>query len=414
MDEELSNLSLADLKGIAQRTLLLNRNWALPVPKVAGPVRVTNLGQNDLDTLCQVPGSRFYLFNSPSNGTVGCWDAERGVWACSPVQVAEDIFDATAGRAERGRFSVGLLAKNRPHRLLVIVTLQYGEGVVSLSVDFKQDLSFASPGLHTMTVFWSKEVIGCLATDYFVHPICILAINIKSGKYVFINTDLIAEDLTVMWGAVLSENKLVLVAEEDGTTAVYHLPDSVLPTDRNVADIPSQTTVTLEPTYEVKQAQDATSIAILSNGTHYGVPLVSISSFRDNMAYGSVRVRFWTTSTISETCAIADNPLEAVESSIKVQGRIPSPGEANFVWHPMILSFSSRALATVLDCGGGEYVISLIRFDPSHPTKCTSHLLEIPPSINLAMFRHIIDVDDHRGIVALLDMDSNLHEIPYV
>lgn len=76
----------------------------------------------------------------------------------------------------------------------------------------------------------------------------------------------------------------------------------------------------------------------------------------------------------------------------------------------MLLSHTGRSMLLVMD-QGTHLELRLINFDPQ-TNACTSHLLEVPAFIELS-YVYGLSMDDHRGVITLLDTRGYLYAIPY-
>jgi len=90
----------------------LKHNWALPQPKIDGPIKVVMLDPPNLDIIFQVPGTELYVFHSRDTGTVCAWDIGIGKRVSPEIYVSTRLVDVSPGQDLPGKFSMGLLTSS--------------------------------------------------------------------------------------------------------------------------------------------------------------------------------------------------------------------------------------------------------------------------------------------------------------
>ncbi|EAU91260.2 hypothetical protein CC1G_06895 [Coprinopsis cinerea okayama7 len=451
---DLSAYSLPELKRIAHQTLRRMRNWRLPKPKLYGTPRKARLEAPKQDIIFQVPGTALYLLHSRTTGIVTCWDAGQEKTVCPSISVAEVILDVTPGRDEPGCFTMGLLTRQSHFghdEYLIIVSLHHqSDGHVSLSVDFKE--AVYPFGWHSFATFWTQEIIGVLVQSGNGNDgLHILVYEIKSKRRKLIATDIPGTNATIHQSGTTTVKDDLFIIEEDGQSNVYRVPGSILSfnsTDHEPSVLPApghETSDSTQSTYKIQLLKDRRTfewdcgegdpfpLGALSSACHYGVPALSIQavvnqirtrSLRDEESMDeddeeedtvslreSIYVKFWTVE-VDEGWSEGKVSTRPKAQHLKprhalgIQGELVVPTDAT--WQLLILAHSGRGAIMLIDVGD-KAVLQLATF---HEDGCTTHQLEVPDDLDL-WCTYGLTIDDHRGVVAILDNHSCLYELPY-
>ncbi|KDR75641.1 hypothetical protein GALMADRAFT_156621 [Galerina marginata CBS 339.88] len=380
LQEDLTKHDHQSLKRIALHTLRLDYNWSLPQPKIKGPIKAVILGVPPLDVVFQVPGTELYVLHSRSSGNISAWDIGLGKQVSPDIYISRRLMDVSPGQDEPGKFSIGILAILAPsvHELWVIC-LEYGSGGVNLQVTLQYTLE---PDMLHWAVFMTTEFIGVLQYnpnewDDTRCPVDIIALNVSSGTKTTITTD-------------IPRN---MVAEHGYESGAFVLAE----------ESPGVRFIRTEGT--------------LTTGDFYGVPAVSLRlaslSFLDipeelevdPVGPGRFQIQaiFWTRPEQDDN----NNPLVPYHN-INIPGSLQDSPDSS--WLLMALPHSGRKVLIVIQFGS-EIRLQLVHFHP-HKGDISVQQIELPPFIDIEQV-HGLSLDDHRGVITLLDTRGVLYALPY-
>ncbi|KAJ3513973.1 hypothetical protein NLJ89_g2638 [Agrocybe chaxingu] len=428
-NEDLTAHDIPTLKTIALHTLRLRRNWARREPRIIGPIKAFTLGLQLLDVIFQVPGSELYLFHSRTRGTVEAWDIGSARQVAPPVYVAKKILDVSPGQDLPGKFSMGLLTSETPendNNKLIIVCLEYGKNGVSIKLAIQH--TFEAEMYH-WAVFMSPEVVGVLRCNPGImledETIDIIALNISTGRRAYIKTDIARDDFPFegQSGTTMVDGCLSIVTEFGDDSTVYTCLKKHLPHDGN-PNCPERVTLKCPPLRGGKtppRPDEGTFVpeGVLSADSFYGVPAVSLQLINEELDRGvtrqSIEIIFWTsvkrdTQTEDEMTA-AGRPCFRVEphDPVAIPGCLQDSSDSS--WQLMLLPHSGRKVLLVINNNENQPILYLVNFD--HDTNTPSlHVINLPSFIDLSLV-HGLSLDDHRGVITLLDTRGSLFAIPF-
>lgn len=410
LHEDLTTHDLASLKRIALQSLRLQRNWDLPKPEIIGSIKTVKLGiRPKFDIVFQVPGTELYVLHARPKGFMTCWDIGLGKAVCPPIHVAKAILDVSPGQDQPGRFSMGLLVNdgdiNTPNLSLVIVCLEYSLSTAKVQIVFRH---YLSPLFCHWAVFMTKEIVGVLRCDVSRRDptIDLLALNISSKKMTMVKTDIpynpsnANEDGHSATSAC--DGDIFILIEHGSTSVSFCCPKEYFPHDGDNS-CPDESFLRcnaaalriLDGSGTRYHAEGA-----LSSDSFYDVPAVSMHSVVSPEG-PIIHIRFWTRS------AGSPKTLSLLQSA-NVRGVLhDSPGSA---WQLMLIPHSGRHVLLVAK-SNEDVVLRLVRYNPQK-SAASVHELELPPSIDLSLI-YSLGLDDHRGVISLLDRRGNLYAIPY-
>lgn len=116
-----------------------------------------------------------------------------------------------------------------------------------------------------------------------------------------------------------------------------------------------------------------------------------------------MQVRFW-----GAADAPATAPRLELQGTIDIGGQLQdSPGAS---WKLMLLAHSGRCMLLVVD-QATHVELRLVRFDAA-ANACSAHNLVVPEFIPLSCV-YGLSIDDHLGVVTLLDTRGYMFAIPY-
>ncbi|KAF9486031.1 hypothetical protein BDN70DRAFT_822871 [Pholiota conissans] len=451
---DLSTLALEDLRRIACHTIRLQHNWTTgrfdPLP-IAGPIKTVilnvprqeeDLEQNVglLDLIFQVPGTEYYVFHSRDTGQLLVWDVGLGRQVAPGIFVAKRIVDVSAGRQTQGLFWMGLLVSEHsaiPSDKMMIVRLDYDAPTgPDLKITF--EYTFA-PNLTHWAIFMTEEYIGAieLSESQLVDAhLRIVAVNIGTGRQTIITTNVPIDEAHNMGahsGTCTVEDNTFILFEDSDNSFVFLIPKAILPHDAN-HDIPASSnlacyTRTSNVSWDPGAGRTFTPEGVLSANNMYGVPAVSLQAL-DTVVWSSsyevpesvMQIRFWTpcmqtlpperstAMTTAAPAAGAPTTIPTLECKwvANIQGSL---GDAsNSAWKLMLLSHSGCNVLLVME-RGTHLELRLIVVDPEL-NKCVQHRLAVPENMELG-YVYGLSIDDHRGVITLLDTRGLLYAIPY-
>ncbi|KAF8161332.1 hypothetical protein B0H34DRAFT_700475 [Crassisporium funariophilum] len=422
--EDLTKHDLQSLKRIALHTLRLERNWSLVEPQIIGPVKAVKLGVPALDVIFQVPGTELYLLHSRVTGMVACWDIGQAKAVTTPIYVARRILDVSPGQDERGKFSMGLLASDGEeptlHNILVVVCIQYDQPEVTVKAVLQHTFE---PFMYHWAVFMTKEIVGVIRCDSEITNIDasieLIVFNNTTGRKTIIATDILREGFPFAGqsGTSTLNGDVFILVEHKNESYVYHCPRKYLPTDDNRSCPTSSSLRCMEDRAATIWSQgDADRLeteGALSADPYYGVPGVSLHRFvfledgTNHVEMSTMQIRFWTGPTVGNDGRPVRPHLKATHH-VNLTGTLQDSLDSS--WQLMLLPHSGRKVLLVLNVQGRVY-LHLISFD-RETCSSTVHLLNIPPFIDIS-FIYGLSLDDHRGVVSLLDSNGWLYAIPY-
>ncbi|KAF9012550.1 hypothetical protein BDQ17DRAFT_1387237 [Cyathus striatus] len=405
--QDLTTLSLNHLRSLALHTLRLHRNLSLPEPKIIGPIKSVQLDAN-LDLVFQIPGTELYLFHCRASGSVVCWDVGLGKAVTKPLHVGNRVLDVSPGEDLPGMFSMSCLLQRIDDAgiwdSLVVLRVSHADRTnVQIDLTFQQ--GFANSNFH-WAVFMNSEIVGVLRIPRNLLPdtrIAIVAFNRFTHKRVTIDTDIPYDERPLVGhsGSSSYSNDVFILIECEDLSFRYRCPASLLPyrsnpncpvdSRLNLGDVPRIGWGTPLP-----GRMRYTQIGPLSADPAYGVPLKP-----------QMHIRFWTRSDKEEGFAHSTPTIVPV-CFINIPGDLWS--SASHTWQLMLLPHSGRQVLLVVK-DDEEIKLLLVRLQTEKKT-ATVHRLNVPSFIGMD---HVygLSLDDHRGVVTLLDTRGFLFAIPY-
>ncbi|KAF8963664.1 hypothetical protein BDZ97DRAFT_2013311 [Flammula alnicola] len=436
LHEDLTRHDLQSLKRIALHTLRRERNWSLPEPQVIGSIKSVMLNPRGLGTIIfQVPGTELYVFHSRSTGMVVAWDVGLGKQATPSIYISRLIMDMSPGQDQAGRFSMGLLTSESwdsyeiKSSQIGVVCLEYGPAGVTLSLSFEHTFK---AGLSRWAVFMTKEYVGALECDPTVEEsdatIDIIALNLSSGNKTLIKTDILRHEFGVNVGHLgtsTADGNMFILVEYKKNSRVYCCPKSYLPHDGN-PECPSTSVLKCRKKpalrHAWKQAHPDDELepeAALSSDDFYGIPAVSLHGIqrpsrtaawqpKETSKYETrIQIRFWAKPAPDTTKVM---PSLIAKHSVDIDGSLQDSPEPDSSWKLMLLPESGRKVLLVVNLNT-HLSFQLVNYDPEMD-KISVHRLELPHFIDISQI-YGFSLDDHRGVITLLDTRGVLFAIPY-
>ncbi|KAF8151190.1 hypothetical protein BJ912DRAFT_1051621 [Pholiota molesta] len=435
---DLAALTLADLKRIARRTYRLQRTWTTEQPtplRVVGPIKAVELSVPDtlaeepngdmglLDLIFQVPGTEYYVFHSRLTGELVVWDVGAARQVTRGLYVARRIMDVSAGQQTEGRFWMGLLVSESQFSFslnrVMVVCLEYDAPEAagpSLTITFAYAFK---PGLSHWAIFMTKEYIGaleCVPSLDLDSPmdayIRVIAVNIATARQTLITTDILREDLALgvaHSGTSTVNDDTFILFEDNLTSHVFLVPRAALPHNANrdarnhhhLENTPYTFTpegaLSANDAYGVPRSRcipwrrrPGTTRAGAIAGAQYAGPLLGACIVRRGGSGGGASAHARAQMDRQRPGALQDSPDSA--------------------WKLMLLSHSGRSVLLVMDLDT-HLELRLVAVDPELD-RCAVHRLAVPPFIELD---HVygLSIDDHRGVITLLDTRGVLFALPY-
>ncbi|TFK44937.1 hypothetical protein BDQ12DRAFT_641983 [Crucibulum laeve] len=422
LHDDLKNFSLERLRDIAFHTLRLEKNWSLPKPIPIRPLQTTTFPNEKLHIIFRIPGTSLFLMHSPDRGTMTCWDATLGQPISKPLYVTTCVLEASLGRDEYGRFSRALLTVDEEVGLhsVTIVSVQYDKHPPEVEITFTWDCM--PMDRFYFGIFLENEVVGVLRGDLSSnHNVEIIAHNTISDSISTIGTDLaywvrsslLFPDLfnvdteieVTFWkGAMLFQT------ENAYQHFLFSCPADLLPWNTNPR-CPSDSYIywsnVLPRSREVEIGMTVVTVkpeGILSSDQAYGLLGVSVLSPQNNTSeLPSTLIRFWSPGL--------DNADKVDVSTIR-EDLVVVPGKLQqwSGWLPFKLAQSGKQLILIVTLDN-ETFLQLVRYYPETPATSV-HRLDVPPVVDL---KHLegISIDDHLGVITLINPQGAMHTLAY-
>ncbi|KAJ7188817.1 hypothetical protein C8R46DRAFT_1055849 [Mycena filopes] len=412
----LRDLDLQTLKQLALHSIKLDRNWSLPHPKIVGEVRKWNLGDRSIletNHLFLFPGSELFIFHSSKH--LKCFNYGTGEFTTildldAYVRSASYDFlpdkSVILGLALRGgsRFNVPMLQ-------YIKIELHASRSHVSAELLLQPTPSRDS---DCQKPFVSSRIVGAVQTRCGGTEI--LAYDLLSGGAATIVTDIpnnVRISLLDFFLCLISaqyaisrrldfsfyEENLYLLADDGPKALIYCCPRQSLPYGRSSANASMLTFGDMVPVSiptKIWKRRGAVCSQMLRDA-HFvkihdslGVPLSKfVTTFR-----------FWQR-------ADRDPNLEP-----PIFHEITVPGMCSGELTMQMALTGYHVVASLLDPRQAGCNLILVRFNPDF-NSCSSHELEVPTGVGVdGPPPNVLAVDDHRGIVWLVDR-GDLLAIPY-
>ncbi|KAF8911527.1 hypothetical protein CPB84DRAFT_1812360 [Gymnopilus junonius] len=426
--EDLLKHDLQSLKRITFHTLRLERNWSSPEPQVHGPIKAVMLGLPVLDVIFQVPGTALYVLHSRSTGTIAAWDIDLGRRVTPEIRISRRVLDVSPGQDELGKFSMGLLTSGAPNNELLVICLEYGKADVNLSVILRYTLK---PNMFNWAVFMTTGYVGVLQCRFeeIINgegtTVDIVALNLSSKNATTIQTDIPREMFAHnegQSGTSISNRDLFILVEWKDESHLFRCPKKYLPHDDN-PDCPSTSSLKcLNPSFSHKWthpgvAEYTDTEGALSADEFYGVPAVSLhritaprldseGDVEPDLTH-KIQIRFWTKPE-PDPGNEKSPPHLIPRHSVNIPGLLQDSPDSS--WQLMLLPHSGRKVLLVVYYES-EICLKLIHFDPEEGISFVQQVT-LPPFINVEEV-YGLSLDDHLGVISLLDTKGVLYAIPY-
>lgn len=213
---------------------------------------------------------------------------------------------------------------------------------------------------------------------------------------------------------VLTDKDLgILIADPSGKSYVLTVPKScVLQTDdRLYSTLSFGNKFTFFEGYCQDDADASRTSTVMTNTTHnYGVHAMTIDSpppSDGNTAFTDII--FWVQPRVFEDKTVPLVPL------VLPNGMPGSLFESNFAHH-LFQSFSGRKGLIMLDVAeeglAQKLILRLLSCDPEALRPITYRDLTLPDFLAPSRIQRL-SIDDHLGVVSIIDSDGMLHAIPY-
>ncbi|TFK44936.1 hypothetical protein BDQ12DRAFT_42575 [Crucibulum laeve] len=406
--DDLTKYTFNELKRVVLHTLRLQRNWELPLPKILGNIKTFML-PGKLDTVFQIPGTELYLMHSTAMGNIVCWDVGLEKPVSAVVDIGGMITDRFLVQTEYGRASTAAVVSGHDLLMchLIIISVEYGSGNVDIQVTFRREC-FSQ--LLYLSVFSNEDIVGVVRCDLTldVPRIEIVAFNqFLEDRMAVVQTDIEFRQLQQEVAVSFLDNDMTIHTSDSASHLLYACSKDLLPYCWNT-DLQIQRVLNCSQSYEALETtqsledEDASSLqqeAILGANPIYGVRAISVlSEIRDKP---SVYIRFWTAGTVGNI-----SPRNAGDHIVKVSGRLQDwPG-----WLAFLLSHSGTIVLLAMKEEERSF-LQLVRYDPLISTS-SIHRLDIPDTIDLSIV-YGLSLDDHLGVVTVVDRRGCLFAIPY-
>ncbi|KAF9529727.1 hypothetical protein CPB83DRAFT_893246 [Crepidotus variabilis] len=445
-NEDLTKHELARLRTIALRTLRLERNWTSEKPQLLGPVKTVVLGLPRLDTLFQIPGTWLYVFHCPATECIELWDVGQGKKIAEPIPIGRNVWDVSPGEDLCGKFSMGLLAakdNGAIYKLMVVCVKHGGTNTPTLCLTLEVDL--ISPAEH-WAVFIDVDVVGTLCYSYEMEKLCVTAVNRSTGQQTFITTDLPSEEVPLaivhmaQSGTAIVKGDLCIIFAETYRSWIFTLPRRYLPTNDNPACLklahlnwgPNFATFGNLSDDEDEDEPESIHLNVLTANDTYGVLAISLDK-RDTWEHsntGGVPIRrelgltAWVTVPPSDSNIGFPVHLEPLPLEEAIAGTLQSlrDPETDNPWLLIVQTLSGRKSLLLTNITPEDadpdieeqLVLRLVHCEPeaeNEDERIYYRDLEIPSFINLSKV-HGLFLDDHMGVVTMVDTKGVLYALP--
>ncbi|KAJ7807852.1 hypothetical protein B0H14DRAFT_2871919 [Mycena olivaceomarginata] len=379
------DLDSQDLKELVLHRLKLDQNWTLPRPRIIG----------ETNHLFNFPGSELFIFYSSK--FLKCLDYGTGEYTSlfdldAYVRSASYDFlpdkSVILGLALKGgsRFDIPVLKFLKVER-------QKNESGVSVRVSLlleatlTKDCDFQKP-------FVSPRVVGAVQSNS--KGTQIVAYGLISGGCTVIETDIptnyaISRRLNFSF---YNEN-LYLLADDGAKALVYCCRSDYLPYGLATSTASTLTFGDVDPGISfptrIWKRRGPVCTQMLRDASFVKV--------HDSLGVPDSRfvttIRFWQRADLGPTRC----PEITVEGMCSTELTV----QMGPIGHHVVIS--------LLSLGQRGCTLVLIRFDP-HSNSCSSHELELPAGVGSGPPPNVLAVDDHRGIVWLIE-GSFLFSVPY-
>ncbi|KAJ7747721.1 hypothetical protein B0H16DRAFT_1554317 [Mycena metata] len=393
----LQHLDLQTLKQLALHSIKLDCNWSLPRPRIIGEVRRYDIGDRSIletNHLFRFPGSELFIFHSSKQ--LKCFNFGTGQITtildldayvrCASYDFLPDK-SVVLGLASRGGSNFKF-----PILHYIKIELHASQSQVAATILLQPTLARDS---DCQKPFVSSRIVGAVQTRGGGTEI--LTYDLLSGGSATIVTD-IPNNYAISRRLDFSfyQDNLYLLADDGPKALVYCCPRQFLPYGTESATASMLTFGDMDPVSiptKIWKRRGAVCLQMLRDANFVkihdglGVPLSKfVTTFR-----------FWQR---------ADRALGPA-----IFREITIPGMCSGELTMQIAPTGYHVVASLLDPGKTGCDLVLIRFN-SDSNSCSSHELEIPTGVGVAAPPNILAVDDHRGIVWLVDR-GDLLAIPY-
>lgn len=219
-------------------------------------------------------------------------------------------------------------------------------------------------------------------------------------------------------GTSTIDGDVFILLEDKKKARITRIPKEYLPHDGN-PNCPAVSMLKWEDNasqYDIvppDQDDEFVPEGALSANDFYRAPAVSLHVVRPASIHldpfepphdgERMQVRFW-----GAADAPATAPRLELQGTIDIGGQLQdSPGAS---WKLMLLAHSGRCMLLVVD-QATHVELRLVRFDAA-ANACSAHNLVVPEFIPLSCV-YGLSIDDHLGVVTLLDTRGYMFAIPY-
>ncbi|KAJ7125244.1 hypothetical protein C8R44DRAFT_782683 [Mycena epipterygia] len=394
--DDLSAMSLTSLKRLVLHAMKLERNWTRTRPQIIGQVRRWNLGDRSIletNHLFQFPGSELFMyysgkflkcFNLGTCEYTTVLDLDAYV-RCASYDFLPDK-SVILGIALRGgsRFNIPMLQ-------FIKIQMNPDKTGVAATKLLQPPLAEES---DCQKPFVSSRIVGAVQSRGNVTEI--LAYDLISGGHTTVRTDIpINYAISRRLDFSFFHGNLYLLADDGPRAVVYCCPRDSLPYKHQQFTTPSILTFgnmdpMVFPTKIWKRRGPVCQQMFRDT---------SFVKVHDSLgAHGSHFVttfRFWRDSNLPEN----------------IPREITVPGMCSGELSLQISPTGHYVAASLLGLGQPKCSLILIR---SHPdlASCSSHELELPADVGTGAPPNVLAVDDHRGVIYLIE-HGDLLSIPY-
>ncbi|KAF8893882.1 hypothetical protein BD779DRAFT_1503933 [Infundibulicybe gibba] len=413
MDMTLCNLD--ELKYIAIRTRRREQNWNRPEIKIIGPTK-TIICDGPHSLIFQAPGTEFLILHAAERGVAVCLKADSAT-LISSVYVGPSIFGQSPPHEQMGKYSIALLTSDVPHnpdnsptRLMVLTfVMSTSHDTAELSATFNHELS---QDYNHRDPFLNSEIVGALRL-FDSTNLEILAFNLNTNQAAVLQSDTLYD---AQIGSVSLGGDLYIVRDHRETSYVHFCPNRLLPYESiskpnnyrfflNCDDVPPLIWHGIDASFFGCDIWFE-PLGILNPDPMAKIPVVTLHHIfvDDEQTPRVVNIRFWTSRP--KDPEYGSPSYLAPAHAINVHGMLRSPSRGS-----SRLYTSSGYHVLLMIENRGVLSLQLVRYKPTVPSS-SIHSLEIPPSIELDSITGL-SVDDHLGVIYLMDSSRLLLRIPY-
>jgi hypothetical protein len=314
-----------------------------------------------------------------------------------------------------------------------VVSVEHGPTNATLKLILQHEFV----GKHHWGIFLDKDFVGTLCHDPLANKLHVVALGLSSMKEIFIETDLPSLVCSIFWviaptsynyfqeapltlghifrtnTALVEGDLCILFVDSSAKSWIFTVPRSCL-LQSNDPYSPQNYTHTFKSNFAFfegycqNREDDNRETMTVTASSAFGVQAMTIHTPQTpNGDFNPVftDIIFWVQPEDKNT----PSPLVPMVLPNGIPGTLFSPSESNF-WQPLFQTFSGRNGLIISDVEEeGKQILRLLSCD----TRTVTYR-DLPlPDFLLASRIHGLSIDDHLGVVNVIDSDGVLHAIPY-